>query len=104
MTNSIDIQSLLKTHVKPSALSGIEAVFQIILKDGESSHIIIADNDYTFHQTEHDDPTVTLTTDSDTLVGLIEGRVNSVQAFMMGKIKFSGDMGLAMKLKNIFNS
>ncbi|NQW61778.1 MAG: SCP2 sterol-binding domain-containing protein [Deltaproteobacteria bacterium] len=33
--------------------------------------------------------------------GIISGASNPMQAFMMGKIKVKGDMGLAMKLQNV---
>lgn len=44
------------------------------------------------------DADVTLTADLDTFRGIIEGNVNPTTAFMMGRLKVSGDMGLAMKL------
>ena len=50
---------------------------------------------------ESDDSQVTITvTDSD-WAGIVDGSINPMQAFMMGKIKVKGDMSLAMKLQNI---
>ncbi|MBE8214986.1 MAG: SCP2 sterol-binding domain-containing protein [Endozoicomonadaceae bacterium] len=103
MTTENNIISLIDSHIKPESLSGIDATLQIILNDGEACYIAIINNQYQMHTGIHESPSVTLTTDTDTLTGLIEGRVNSIQAFMTGKIKFSGDMSLAMKLKNIFD-
>jgi putative sterol carrier protein len=36
------------------------------------------------------------------LQGLMTGDLNPMTAFMFGKIKVSGDMGVAMKLKDLF--
>lgn len=46
-----------------------------------------------------DDPAdVTLTADADTFQDIMSGDLNPTSAFMSGKLKVDGDMGLAMKL------
>ena len=50
----------------------------------------------------HDDPTVTLTVDSDDFMALLSGELQPMPAFMQGKLKLSGDVGLAMKLPGLF--
>ena len=46
-----------------------------------------------------DDPAeVTLTADADTFKSILDGETNSTAAFMSGKLKVDGDMGMAMKL------
>jgi putative sterol carrier protein len=44
------------------------------------------------------DADVTLTADADTFRGILEGDVNPTTAYMMGRLKLDGDMGVAMKL------
>lgn len=41
---------------------------------------------------------VTLTADTDTFRGILEGDTSATSAFMSGKLKIDGDMGLAMQL------
>ena len=41
---------------------------------------------------------VTLTADADTFRSILEGDTNPTSAFMTGKLKVDGDMGMAMKL------
>ena len=41
---------------------------------------------------------VTMTASAETFQGIIEGDVNPTTAFMSGKLKIDGNMGLAMKL------
>lgn len=42
-----------------------------------------------------------LTADADTFRGMLDGEVNPTGAFMSGRLKVDGDMGLAMKLGSI---
>ena len=41
---------------------------------------------------------VTLTADADTFRGMLSGDVNPTMAFMQGRLKIDGSMGLAMQL------
>jgi putative sterol carrier protein len=41
---------------------------------------------------------VTLTSDADTFAGMLAGEVNPTMAFMSGRLKIDGAMGLAMQL------
>lgn len=42
----------------------------------------------------------TITTNDETWIGMINGTVNAMMAFTMGKLKIKGEMGNAMKLNN----
>jgi putative sterol carrier protein len=42
-----------------------------------------------------------MTADADTFRGILDGEVNPTAAFMSGRLKVDGDMGLAMKLGSI---
>jgi putative sterol carrier protein len=48
-------------------------------------------------------PTTTLSMSAEDFVGMVNGDVNAMTAFMQGKIKLQGDMGLAMKFQTIFD-
>ncbi len=62
--------------------------------DGEGS--VLIDND---GARASDDPAdVTLSADAETFQGIMSGDTNPTSAFMTGKLKVDGDMGLAMKL------
>ncbi|KIN64016.1 Sterol carrier family protein [Sulfitobacter noctilucicola] len=44
---------------------------------------------------------VTLSADADTFREILEGELNATSAFMTGKLKVDGDMGMAMKLASV---
>lgn len=48
-------------------------------------------------------PDVTFTVSSKDWLAIAEGRLDSMKAFMMGKLKVAGDMTLAMKVPQLFS-
>lgn len=48
------------------------------------------------------DANVTFILSMENFEGLLDGSLNPQMAFMMGKLKIEGDMGLALKLADIF--
>lgn len=73
---------------------GGSAKFEI---DGEGSILMDADG----ARAADDDADVTLSADVDTFQGILSGDMNPTTAFMSGKLKVDGDMGLAMKLASV---
>ena len=47
-------------------------------------------------------PSVTISISDQDWLAIHKGKLNSQMAFMMGKLRVSGDMGLAMKLQSMF--
>ena len=104
MSNIQDIKKMMLSYFNAEAADGVNAIFQLNLKDDKTYYIKIENKQFEVNTESTDDPDVILTTDENTLKGIIDGSINGMQAFMTGKIKFSGDMSLAMKLKTLFSS
>ena len=50
----------------------------------------------------HASPHITLTMAASDYLDLVNGKLNPQMAFMSGKLKIAGDMGLAMKMAQLF--
>ncbi len=50
-----------------------------------------------------DDADVTLSATAETFKAILDGEQNPTAAFMTGKLKVDGDMGLAMKLSGVLS-
>ena len=102
MTSVADIIEQMKTRFNADAASGMDNVFQFSIEDGDNYYIAIKDGSFELGQGDHDDPSVTLILNSETLVNIMTGETDGMQAFMAGQLRAEGDMMLATKLGELF--
>jgi putative sterol carrier protein len=103
--NSIqEIFDNLGEEFRPDKAEGVDAVFQFVLTgDGGGEYWVkVVDQQCEVHEGEHDAPTMILTATANDYLAVINGEINPMAAFMQGKIKVKGDMGLALKLQAMF--
>ncbi|MBZ9556894.1 MULTISPECIES: SCP2 sterol-binding domain-containing protein [Modicisalibacter] len=102
MSNTPSVIDTLKARFDPQAAKGMNETFQFLISDADDYYLQIEDGTLDIQQGEHDDPSVTLSTDSATLKGVLKGELNGMQAFMSGRLKASGNVMLATKLSQLF--
>jgi len=78
--------------------SGFDGLAKFVIED-EGALIIDSDG----ARAGDDDADVTLSASRDTFEGILSGDQNPTAAFMTGKLKVDGDMGLAMKLAGVLS-
>lgn len=88
---------------QPEKAEGLNALIQFDLSgdNGGLYWIKIAGGAVEHGQGPATNPAMTLKTSADDFHALVNGNLNPMQAFMMGKIKVT-DVGLAMKMMNAF--
>ena len=96
-----DIDNRLKSD--PSKSQGMNAVYAFDLSgdDGGQYHIALKDGTADVGQGSPENPNITISMKSEDFVDLALGKLDGTMAFMSGKIKIKGDMGLAMKLQSV---
>jgi len=101
------VKELVFNHEKaflPEKAVGVDAVIQYkFLGDQAGDYVVkIAEGVCHVEEGETDNPTMTLTSDGEFFRDVLLGKEDGMKGFMMGKIKLSGDLNLAMKLTSFF--
>jgi putative sterol carrier protein len=92
----------LEQSFNAEAAQGLDLVFQFNIEDDKTYHLVINDGTCKLHEGAHDDPSVTLIMNSETLEDVVSGETDGMQAFMAGQLRAEGDMMLATKLGDLF--
>jgi putative sterol carrier protein len=98
---------LMPTKFKAANAAGVNKTIQYdISGDGGGTwHAVIKDGACTVNSgAAASAPDLTVTMASSDWLDMIGGKLNGQMAFMSGKLKLKGDMGLAMKLGSLFQA
>ncbi|HET8575769.1 MAG TPA: SCP2 sterol-binding domain-containing protein [Methylomirabilota bacterium] len=84
--------------------AGVNATIQyeITGDQGGTWHAVIKDGTCAVNSGPGANPNLTLTMSSQDWLDMIAGKLSGQMAFMSGKLKLKGDMGLAMKVGGLF--
>jgi putative sterol carrier protein len=98
------IFSAMPANFNADAAKGMNSVIQFNLSGdgGGSWHVAIKEGTCTVNEGAHASPNMTMTMAAQDYVDMIMGKLNGQMAFMSGKLKIAGDMGLAMKMQSLF--
>ena len=98
------IFSAMPQNFNADAAKGMNSVIQFNLggDGGGTWHVAIKDGACTVTEGAHASPNMTMTMAASDYVDMISGKLNGQMAFMSGKLKIAGDMGLAMKMQSLF--
>lgn len=98
-------QTELAPHFKPAFLQRDKAVFRFLFEDNAPFFLRVESNEFSFHEGEPDDPTLTLYVDShDTCWQLLSGATDSMAAFMEGRYRADGHIVLSQLLLYMFRN
>ena len=94
--------STLGDRFTPEGAQGVNATYQFELEGSGTWHVNVSDGSFELHEGASETPTATFKMKGDDYVKMVNGDHSGQMAFMTGKLKISGQIPMAMKLKNIF--
>jgi putative sterol carrier protein len=88
----------------PAKAAGIDAAIQVRLTGAQAANWVVTIKDAKCSLSPGADPSAKLTVSADSadFIKIFTGQMDGMTAFMGGKLKVTGDMGLAMKLMGLF--
>ncbi len=107
MATAEEVKSIFPAMVErfiPEKADGLNAVilFDLSGDNGGLFWIKVADGSAEAGEGEFNNPAMTVKAAADDWFAVATGQMNAMQAFMTGKLKILGDMGLAMKMQTMF--
>ena len=99
-----ELLEMMPQSLNPSAAQGLAATYQFEVSGSENftAHLHIANQQAAYHEGMAEKPEVIIKTPADVWLAISRGELDGSQAFMTGKFKVEGDLGLLMKLKSLF--
>lgn len=92
-----------RVDANPSKVAGLKAAYQFDLTGdgGGTYHAVFTGDSYDIGAGPAEQPGCTVTISAADFEQLVKGSLSPTAAFMGGKLKIKGDMGLAMKLQTV---
>ncbi|NIQ39241.1 MAG: SCP-2 family sterol carrier protein [Proteobacteria bacterium] len=99
-----EIFANIQNSFKPEAAAGVDAAYQFTIsgEGGGEWNVKVSGGTCTVNEGTAESPNCTVVTDADTWIDIIGKKTSAMDAFMSGKLRIKGDMGLAMKLEPMF--
>ena len=93
----------LSTRINMDVAKGMNSTIQFNLTGdgGGTYHIVVKDGAVTVNDGAAASPNMTMTVSATDYLDIQSGKLNGQMAFMSGKMKIAGDMGLAMKMQTL---
>ena len=103
-TNVKEVFAAMPTRFNAGAAKGLKAVYQFDLTgdNGGKYNLAIDDGQLTVGDGTHASPNITITMSANDYLDMVNGKLNPQMAFMSGKLKIAGDMGLMLQFQNWF--
>jgi putative sterol carrier protein len=96
---------MMPSRFNKEASKGLSVVYQFDLAGdgGGKWHVIIANEQCQVKEGVHASPNITISMSAQDYLDLVNGKLNGQVAFMTGKLRIAGDMGLALRMQSLFS-
>jgi putative sterol carrier protein len=95
---------MMPTRFNKEAAKGLNAVYQFDLSGdgGGKWHVIINNDSCQVNEGPAASPSITISMTAQDYLDMLSGKLNGQMAFMTGKLRIAGDMGLALRMQSLF--
>ena len=95
---------MMPTRFNKEAAKGLNAVYQFDLSGdgGGKWHVIINNDTCQVNEGAAASPSITISMTAQDYLDMLSGKLNGQMAFMTGKLRIAGDMGLALRMQSLF--
>jgi multimeric flavodoxin WrbA/putative sterol carrier protein len=99
-----ELIKMMPLGFRSEAAPGLNAVYQFEISGSEtfSAYLRIADDRCTFHEGSHEKPDVLIKAPAEVWLAVSQGAMDGQSAFLSGKYRVEGNVGLLLKLKTLF--
>jgi putative sterol carrier protein len=104
MASAADLFERMPGVFQADKASGVNAsvLFDLSGEGGGQWTVTVADGQCSVAPGAAEAPTATVMMDATDYVDMVAGRLNAINAFMMGKVKVEGDINTVMKFQSLF--
>ena len=104
LTSCKQVFERMPSTFRKESSKGINAVYQFSLsgEGGGEWHVIVANETCEEKEGVHPSPSITISMSAGDYLDMISNKLNAQVAFMSGRLRISGDMGLALRLQSMF--
>lgn len=100
-----ELLELMPQALNPAAAAGLTATYQFEINGSENltAHLHIENQQAVFHEGPAERPEVVIQTPAEVWLAVSRGELDGAKAFMTGRFKATGNLGLLMKLQALFS-
>jgi len=94
----------MPTRFNKDAAKGLNAIYQFDLSGdgGGTWHVTINNDSCEVKEGAAASPSITISMTAQDYLDMLSGKLNGQMAFMTGKLRIAGDMGLALRMQSLF--
>ncbi len=95
----------MKQAFVPSRAANVDKTIQFNFSGREAGtwHVIVRNGTFDYAQGAADSPSTTVTADSDDWLRILRRELDPTMAFMAGKLKIAGDVGVMLQFQGWFD-
>lgn len=95
---------MMPSRFKKEAAKGLNCVYQFDLAGdgGGKWHVLINEEKCEVKEGPHASPNITISMAAQDYLDMVSGKANGQMLFMSGRLRISGDMGLALRMQSLF--